>query len=241
MADDGLIFTQDDSDFTAKMNRKSLVVGRGSQLANLTTTYEGQTAYCTVTENGFTIDKLSLRNTVNNTWFNKKNLTESAEQNSTPVSDNTEGGSIQNLKAYAHFTLPTTEKFYIITGIEWKNGTVVGGNVMCGVEQIDADPPVANGVQLLAFGREVAQTPINSIQRNNDIVSKLILGGTIIGAWILFDSGLAKIRFQDPLANDNRQKALTYTIDLPTSDSLAWGPSTAHRYMKIYFKGYSYI
>jgi hypothetical protein len=72
-------------------------------------------------------------------------LTESAEASSTPVAGATLTALGSGVRVFAFFTLPTTEKWYVITGIEWKNGGTVNGNVWCGVERVDANPPVLPG------------------------------------------------------------------------------------------------
>ena len=64
---------------------------------------------------------------------------------------------------YAFFTLPSTEKFYIITGIEWKNGGTVAGNVVCGVDLVDANPPTLAGTVNVAVGTQIAQSGTSAV------------------------------------------------------------------------------
>ena len=234
MADDGLTFTADDTDFTAKMNRKSLVVGRGSQLANLTTTYGGQIAYSTVTENGFTIDKFYVRDTANSAWFNKKNITETAETVlNTPVADNTVG-DVSASKYYSFFTMPSTEKFYMVTAIEY-NGSTTGGNVLMGVEFLNANPPTLDPSLLVALSQETAV--VTGIKKVSVAMSKPILAGAFCGAWIT-RSAVGNVRIKDP--NSTKLKTVTYTADQPTQDTTAFSASSYEAYLKVYGRGYNY-
>ena len=238
MPDDALVFATDDSDFTNKLNKKTLVVGTGTQLNSLTTTYAGQVVYCTVTGSGFTADHRYMRNVANNVWTKiTKALVESAEQSAgNTIAATTQ--DIANVKNYVFFTLPTTEKFYIITAMEWKTGAVVGSVKQMGVDVVDANPPVSPATQLVALSVEGGYGPINSIVRTDSITSEAIRGGTILGAWINQASAV-DLKYDTGLANQNRQKVQTYTSQPPTQEVIAWTATTYQLYLKVYFRGYS--
>ncbi len=163
---------------------------------------------------------------------------EQAEAASSPVADNTNTALGTGIRVYAFFTLPTTERFYIITGIEWKNGATVAGNVQCGVDLIDANPPTLAAVPLAAHGQELAQAGASGVQRNSRIVSRPIRGGTLVGIWFVSNSTTATFANLTGQASQNQQKAIAYTNNPPNQDATAWTAATVRYYAKLYFRGY---
>ena len=175
----------------------------------------------------------------NNTISNAVNI--SAEQSSTPVTDNGESNLNSGIRYYVFIQLPTTEKFYTITGIEWKNGTVVNGNIFSGVEAVDANPPTLASTMLVATGQPVAQAGVSSVQRVSIIGGgAMIPGGTILGVWIGTGSGTGTFRHQTGLASQNTEKSgFTFSVDYPNGNSTTWGANTIYKYIKLYYKGFS--
>jgi hypothetical protein len=162
-------------------------------------------------------------------------LTEAAEANSTPVAGGTSTALGSGIRVFAFFTLPTTEKWYVITGIEWLNKGTVNGNVWCGVEAVDARPPVGAGTVNVAVGAPVAQAGTSAAQRNSRIASKAIRGGTILGVWFVSDSATGTFGNTAVTSANNRK---TLAAGAPaTADNTAWGASTAGYYVKAYFRG----
>lgn len=208
----------------------------------LATTYPGQLAYCTATGSGFTIDNLYERNAANSAWAVVATftgvMTETAEANTTPITDNADFTVTAGTRYYAFFTLPSTEKLYLITKIEWKNGATVAGNIISGVDAVDANPPTLASVPLLALGQEIAQAGVSTIQTTSIIASSLIRGGTICGAWISLSAGTATVREQTGLGSQNQTKATVYTGTPDAAVNTAWATATARKYIKIYFRGY---
>lgn len=51
-----------------RMNRKTIFIGTGNQIANLTTTYPGQLAFCTESGSGFEAGYFYVRNISNTAW-----------------------------------------------------------------------------------------------------------------------------------------------------------------------------
>jgi len=238
MGSAGLEFDPVDSYSAARLNQKTTFVGTGTQIAALATTYAGQLAFATSTTGGFNIDTLYERNSANSAWaaivYN-----EIAEANTTPVTDGADFVHVSGTRYYAFFTLPTTEKHYIITGIEWKNGATVSGNMICGIDLVDADPPTLASVPLVANGPVRGQTPINSIQRESRISSKLIRGGTILGAWVMGDDSVGTLREQTGLGSQNQSKAVGFSNGPPSNNVTAWATATARKYVKVYYRGYT--
>lgn len=203
----------------------------------MATTYAGMFAFCTSTGSGFTADLLYVRNAANAAWITIT-LKETAEANSTPITDNADFTVTAGHRYYAFYTIPSTEKFYIITGIEWKNGATLAGNVTAGVDVVNADPASSASVPLISLGAEVAQTGTSVIQRMSQIMSKPIRAGTIVGVWVSCSSSSAKLREQTGLGSQNQQKATAYSASPGTQDTTAWTTATARKYLKLYYRGY---
>jgi len=161
-----------------------------------------------------------------------------AEGSTTPITDDLETNLTAGRHHYQHFTLPTTNDFYIITGVEWKNGTAVDGDVKVGVDLLDADPPVAPEVVTVAFGAPIAQSGTSAVQRNSFITSDLIPGGTILGGWFATSSATGEYRYNEE-SSENISKADSYTVDTPKLNDIAWTASGTTPYVKIYYKGIS--
>ena len=200
-------------------------------------------AYSTDTSGASTIDTLYVRNAANDAWVTVATysgaVTETAEANTTPVTDGANFDAVAGVRYYAFFTLPSTEKFYLITGIEWKNGTNQAGNIQSGVDIVNADPPTLASTPLLALGQEVAQAAVaDTIQRVSIISSQLIRAGTICGAWISCSSATADLREQTGLGSQNQSKATAYSATPNASDNTAWTATTARKYIKVYYRGY---
>jgi len=239
MADDSLQFATDDSDFTAKMNRKTVFVGTGTQINSIINPYSGQYALCTVTGSGFTADRIYIRNNANTSWVLKRELgggiEESSEVGTTPTSTNS-GSFLTNRRKYDFFTLPTTEDFYLITGIEWKILINNGGFTVAGVDIVNANPPTLNGAVLAAVSPAIA--PSGTTQRTSQIASDFIMGGTICGVWI---SSSGTTQYDALIAGAGKQKSVGYTASPPTHDSTAFATDTDNlKYsIKAYYRGYT--
>lgn len=162
-------------------------------------------------------------------------LTEVVEASSTPVAGATSTALGSGIRVFAFFTLPTTEKWYVITGIEWLNKATINGNVWCGVERVDANPPVIPGTVNVATGARIAHAGSNAAQRNSQIASQPIRGGTILGVWFTSDSASATFGNTAVSNNNNRKTLAAGTPAL--ADVTAWTASTAGYYVKAYYQG----
>lgn len=216
-------------------------MGTGAQINGLSTTYAGQFAYCTSTGSGFTIDTMYVRNAANNTWLNYKDIQNAiavtTESNTTPVTDGADFTVTAGNRYYAFFTLPSTEPIYEITGIEWKNGATVSGNVICGIDLVNADPPTISHTPLVAVGIQVAQSGASAVQRNSSISSNIIKSGSILGAWVACSSATATLREQTGLGSQNQYKATAYVNTPSAAEATAFSTATARKYLKVYYKG----
>lgn len=153
-----------------------------------------------------------------------------------PIADNAENvlGAVQRFFARS-FVLPSTSAFWIITGLEHKNGITINGDVQMGIALVDATPPVSTSTSTVAYGT-ITQAGVSSIQRNSSIVSDLIPAATRIMPWIQSSSGTATLRFLAG-ANENRFKTLAYAVVTQINDVAVWNVATTEYYMKVYAKG----
>lgn len=243
----GLEFASGDQPQSTRFNQKTTFVGTGAQIDALTT-YAGMHVYCTSSGGAFpfVIDTEYVRNTANSAWleYKKQNnaVTETAEANTTPVTTNANFTPVAATRYYSHFTMPSVDPLYIIVGIEWKNGAAVGGNVTCGVDLINADPPTLDHTVLMAYGINTAQAGTSAVQRNSNISGQPIRAGTICGAWIAFSAatanGVARLTTSD---SQKRNKAtIAADNESPNAgNNTAFAAADANEvYIKIYYRSY---
>ncbi len=160
---------------------------------------------------------------------------ESAELSSTPITDDANFGIIDR-DYYSLFTLPSTEDWYIITAIEWKNGATVAGNIMCGVRKVDAAPPTRSSTELVAWGEAIAASGTSTVQKNSKISSTVIRKGTLLGAFIAQSNSSQVFRGVDT-TNVNRTNTRAYSTGLLVSQVIAWNLDNVEAYIKVYYRG----
>lgn len=225
------------------MNQKTVFVGTNAAITALSPTYPGQRVMPTDTA-ALTIDVLYERDVANTVWSTVTSLStliinESSEDSTTPVTTDSDATPSTTRRYYAYFVMPTTYTFSIITGIEWSNGATVSGNIYSGVSEVDANPPQNKLVGELAWGGMIAQSGTNVVQRNSNISSFPILGGTICGAWIICSSASARIKEQTGQSSINTNKTNTGGDDKRPVDAGAWTATTTRKYVKVYYRGYN--
>ena len=216
-------------------------MGTGAQINALSTTYAGQSAYCTSTGSGFTVDSLYCRNAANDTWVLQKTMTdtitESSTTTTTPITDDTNHDAVAGTRYYHFFTLPTTDPLYIITNITWENGAAVAGTVISGVDIVNADPPTLASTILVALGQEVTQAGTGADQSCVNVSSNPIRGGTILGVWVSCSSASADLR-KVTGSSQNQRKATAYSSSPGTADSTAWTATTDKYHIKATYRSY---
>lgn len=242
MVDDSLEFaTSEYSDQNKKLNRKSSVVGNFTQLTDLSPTYSGQQIFATTTGGAFTINKEYFRNVANNAWNSKDFAIESAELSSTisndppSIIDNPIGN-----RYYLFRTLPSTEKFYLITGIEkWQGTTGTDSNVIMGVDIVNASPPTVASSPLVALTAEVSTAGLHAdtTQRISVLWSKPIRAGKIIGIWASYDTATPN-QGRVPGTTDYF-KSTSYTGTPKYSENTAFTAGVVNdNWLKAYYRGY---
>ena len=159
-----------------------------------------------------------------------------SELSSTPITDTSEVIGATGAMWYgALHTLPTTNDYYVITGVEWKNGLAVAGNIYCGVDIVDADPPVSVSCINIASTGAVAQSGTSAVQRANVLKSAIVGKSTKLAPWILTDSASSRLR-RLVVGSENNYKAPSVANTPTINNGIAWTASTTEIYIKFYYK-----
>ena len=135
---------------------------------------------------------------------------------------------------YVHgFTMPTTEIWYKVTGFEWYNGSGVAGN--CITRLYTLNPNDAQ-FSLLGWGTEVACSGVDSTQRNSEVSSNVIKGGTSVVMMIGFSDTSTVLKTP---AGTQVEGSLTYVISPANAMNFSWANTGTNPRMKCYFQGFS--
>lgn len=152
----------------------------------------------------------------------------------TQVVDNIQSATADTIIGLG-FALPTTEKYYVISAIEWINGTVVAGNVHAGVMMVDAEPPVSTQIIVVAQTGDVAQTPVSTLQKAPCNSMVLRGGSRLLMPYINLENAAATVRWQNALANQNRLKVVTYA-NFRDHNITAWTAAVSAPNLKVYVR-----
>tara|TARA_R110000765_G_scaffold211177_1_gene316263 strand:- start:464 stop:1123 length:660 start_codon:yes stop_codon:yes gene_type:complete len=131
------------------------------------------------------------------------------------------------------FVIPSTEIWYKVTGFEWENGATVAGNC---INRLYTHNPNDGQFSLLAWGTAIACSGANSTQRNSEVSSNIIKGGTSVVMQISFSDNTHTVRspnFTQVVGTE------TYTVDPPNAMSHSWANSGTNPLQKCYYQGFS--
>ena len=151
----------------------------------------------------------------------------------TPVSGGNDTVVGSSNRYYTFFTTPSTAAYYVITGIEIKNGTVVNGSWQAGIETVDANLPTSANTSLLAFSPAVSQSGTSAVQRNSQVFA-IVPANTIVGAWVVSNSASGRMG-TTTVASGNRLRAIALGAPANTATN-AWVAGTEEIYIKVYAK-----
>ena len=171
------------------------------------------------------------------TW--KEALQESSESsviaNSGAANDTAQPST--SARFYNFIQLPTTGKLYMITGIEWKNGTVVAGNAEVGIDSVDAVPPTIATTLSIAFSAVVACSGASTVQRIPFFPPLIFRGGDYVPVWLAFDNNTHR-RMTSTVGSSNMRKNVTFTSTPARAEGTAWIAATEQPYLKLYYREY---
>jgi hypothetical protein len=170
-------------------------------------------------------------------WAAAGGITESSIQSTTPVTDNAEVAYGTANQFIQPFTLPTTEKLYVISDIEWKNGSTVAGEIMCGCWSTNTSHE--DRAPLACLGRKTTASGADSTQSCGAVSPNLWRGGTAGFIFGHCSDNAHTIRRQTGLSSERATISTAYTTDPPTFMNTNATASTAHPYLIIKFYGYS--
>lgn len=151
----------------------------------------------------------------------------------TPVTPANNMDMATTVRYYSTFTMPSNATFYVATKVEWKNGTNVAGNIYVGLEYVAQHPPTSSLMLLAAYSAALAQAGADTIQSQTRVTSGLILGGSIMAAYVGSTSATSDIQ-SATVSSKNITKAVAVTASL--ANETAWGAATEEPYIKIYGK-----
>ncbi len=159
------------------------------------------------------------------------------ELSSTPETDDQETNFQNTLYRGNIITLPTTEKYYVISAIECKHGATLNGSVAMCVGTIDAEPPVSTGIVILAHTDSVACANASAVQKVPVEGSQWIRGGMKICGFVHGDGATNTFRLI-ATGSINNYKAVNFNTVTPLAfNDTAWTATTNGRaYCKIYYK-----
>lgn len=157
-----------------------------------------------------------------------------AEVASTPVAGANDTTLGTTNRYYSFVTMPSTAPLWLLTAIEWLNGTAVAGSIIAHVEKVDANPPVANGCILVTHSFNNTQTGTSAVQRVS-LKSAIVAAGEVLGLSIVAGNAGAKCG-TTTVAAGNRIKAIANTGDPVNAQVTAWGSATEEPYIKLYYK-----
>lgn len=159
-----------------------------------------------------------------------------SETNTTPVAGANDTVLNTTNRYYTYFTLPTTHAFYVFTGIEVLNGTVVNGSFECRIEQVNANPPTVGQTAGLAAAAATAQSGVSSVQRLSILSSLLVPGGTICGAFVSTNSATARFG-TTTVSNAANIRAIAFSaVGSLICNNTAFSNGTEEAYIKVYYK-----
>jgi len=106
MGSAGTIWDTADVITKARMNQKTAFIGTGAEINAISTTYPGQSAYCTSTGSGFTAGEEYKRNVANDAWLREENnvIFGDGSDGDVTISSNTDLTSANN-KNYNNLTI----------------------------------------------------------------------------------------------------------------------------------------
>ena len=162
------------------------------------------------------------------------------EFHSTPIVPDSETAEATNIKYFFLYQMPSTLGYshYKITGIEWMNGSLVAGNIQCGVLLIDAIPPVGYSNPHICMAAITAQGDANQIQRCSLISPNIIPAGQEIGVYLQNDSAGGRLKYLNAEGNSNYHKTTAYAVQPAFVSNTAWNaPNNIKIYCKIYYIG----
>lgn len=227
-----------------KLNQKTKWIGRGNQVALITSPQAGQKGFINRvdssvrTEAGYVYDKHIFRKTANDAWY-QNNMVETSGTLSTGAvgSDTTGTGDVLNFGI--ELTLPTTEKFYIITHLEFKSGQI-GANHLVGLYTISTSLVIGSSSKaaLVALAPEKITSPTTIYTL--PCASKVLRGGQVLLPFIAGNGGNVTL-VSGTEAQDRYYMTETYdsTPDYARNISVGAAAGSGRPYIKIYYYGYS--
>jgi len=222
---------------TARLNKKTRFVGTGEQATTFITSPQiGQTVYSTESDSTFIKDKLAFYDS-SSAWV-CPHITETSEQTLGDTSG-TGGGLTSGRKNYRIVTLPTTEKFYIITDISFREGNT-SGNVLLGADLLESTTPSVSSAPLVAVARIYNSSGTTDlVVKVPNVASKIIRGGSILGIFVVQATGGQALGVVGDTNLYYRTESIDTTPQFIDSNAISNDAGAIRPALKIHFRGYS--
>jgi len=136
------------------------------------------------------------------------------------------------LYSFAHY-VPTTHLWYRVKGFEWYNGGTVAGNCIC---RLYTWCPNDGQFSLLAWSTELPCSGTNATQRNDEVASCIVKGGTGVTMLMGFDNTSQTLKSP---GGTQVSGAETYSTNPELVFPFGWANSGTNPRMKIYYEGLS--
>lgn len=217
----------------------SLTLGWTGTLADarLSTTAVTPGSYGSTTEVGtFTVSSTGRLTAASNVTISVPEVAEASLTGNAAAATDTAVAATAD-RTFNFFTLPTTNKLYIITGIEWKNGTTVAGQTQCGIYMVDSVSAPSNNIILGAVGQAVNNSGSGAVQRVSLLTPVIMRGGSLIGVFLQCDSTSHQYKTA-AISSSPIRKGVTFSGVPAVQEGTAWGNRTVQPYCKIYFTAY---
>jgi len=242
------VWVAGDTITAARMNEKETLSDTNTNITSATK-YSGMKVYPT-DAGALNADTFYVRNNANDNYktflyTNQNNyLTESAEQTLVTHTYTTSLSATQfNTRQYDFFTLGTTYKFVIFTGLEFKTDASNAITFLMGVDLVNADLPTLAASLNICVGKESPVLVGGITYRFNIVKCDLISLATnpVFGVWVNGNGGSqTALYFVSNVTASNVLKAETFTVATPQQNNTAWSGSSVHRgAFRVFYKGYS--
>ncbi len=160
-----------------------------------------------------------------------------SEQSSSPITDDAESDINQGFfSAQLPVTLPTTEEMYMLTAIEWKNGTTINGSAIGIAYMADAVPPIKDHILVIAQTPLTAQSGSGVVQKVSFDSCVIVKGGSIIHVGVYSNSATGTYRKRTG-GTASYKKSLGTVTGIAHTDLTTWINTGLDMYIKLYYKG----
>lgn len=220
-----------------RLNQKTSFIGKGTQHALITSPQAGQQCFINHSSGGYSSGRYVTRNGANNTWYMPR-LVEGAEEQS----GSTAAGSSPSTAGTRYYhavpiTLPSSAKYYLITGLECRTPTTGASSFIMGVDLVESTSHSLNSTPLVALAAEKTSPSNGTNYKITQISSKVLMGGMVIKPWIeQAGTQISSVNTASPANKGQKTKSYSNSPTMVNNDAFVSGSATA---LIVYYRGYT--